>query len=71
LSGCGIAVAQYKILTTSRVPVTLTQQGKRFTVEGRTKILFEDFAISIPTLLFIRSGKHTEVSFRFVAEEQP
>ncbi len=41
-------VAQYKILTTSRVPVKLTQQGKRFTIEGRTKILFEDFAITIP-----------------------
>lgn len=54
-----------------RVPVKLTQQGKRFTVEGRTIILFEDFNIAIPTLLFIRSGNHAGVSFRFTGEQQP
>lgn len=54
-----------------RVPVKLTQQGKRFTVEGRTIILFEDFNIAIPMLLFIRSGNHAGVSFRFTVEQQP
>ncbi len=54
-----------------RVPVKLSQEGKRIIVEGRTKILFDDFNINTPVLLFIRSGNHTEVSFRFVAEQQP
>ncbi len=54
-----------------RVPVKLTQEGKRITVEGNTRILFDDFNITTPVLLFIRSGNHTEVSFRFVAEQQP
>ena len=54
-----------------RVPVKLTQQGKRFTVEGRTKILFEDFNIAIPTILFFRSGDSVEVIFRFTGEQQP
>jgi len=54
-----------------RVPVKLSQEGKRIIVEGRTKILFVDFNINTPVLLFIRSGNHTEVSFRFVAEQQP
>ncbi len=54
-----------------RVPVKLTQEGKRITVKGKIKILFDDFNIATPVLLFIRSGNHTEVSFRFVAEQQP
>jgi len=54
-----------------RVPVKLTQQGKRFTVEGRTIILFEDFNIAIPTILFFRSGDSVEVIFRFTGEQQP
>ena len=54
-----------------RVPVKLTQQGKRIIVEGRTRILFADFNITTPVLLFIRSGNHAEVSFRFVGEQQP
>ncbi len=54
-----------------RVPVKLSQEEKRIIVEGRTKILFDDFNINTPVLLFIRSGNHTEVSFRFVAEQQP
>ncbi len=54
-----------------RVPVKLSQEGKRIIVEGRTKILFDDFNINTPVLLFIRSGNHTEVSFRFVAEQKP
>ena len=54
-----------------RVPVKLTQQGKRIIVEGKTRIRFNDFNIAIPTVLFIRSGSHTDVSFRFVAEQQP
>ena len=54
-----------------RVPVKLTQEGKRITVEGNTIIMFDDFNITTPVLLFIRSSNHTEVSFRFVAEQQP
>ncbi len=54
-----------------RVPVKLTQQGKRIIVEGRTKILFEDFNIAIPSILFFRSGDSVEVTFRFVGEQQP
>ncbi len=54
-----------------RVPVKLTQERKRITVEGNTIIMFDDFNINTPVLLFIRSGNHTEVSFRFVAEQQP
>ncbi len=54
-----------------RVPVKLTQKGKRITVEGRTKILFEDFNIAIPSILFFRSGDSVEVTFRFVGEQQP
>ena len=54
-----------------RIPVTLTHEGKRITVEGNTTIMFDDFNITTPVLLFIRSSNHTEVSFRFVAEQQP
>jgi len=54
-----------------RVPVKLTQEGKRIIVKGKIKVLFGDFNIATPVLLFIRSGNHTEVSFRFVAEQQP
>ncbi len=54
-----------------RVPVKLTQQRKRITVEGRMKILFEDFNIAIPSILFFRSGDSVEVTFRFVGEQQP
>jgi polyisoprenoid-binding protein YceI len=52
-----------------RVPVKLTQEGKRITVEGNTRIMFDDFNITTPVLLFIRSGNHAEVSFRFVGEQ--
>ncbi|MFQ5990392.1 MAG: YceI family protein [Candidatus Methylomirabilales bacterium] len=54
-----------------RVLVKLTQQGKRIIVEGKTRILFDDFNIATPVLLFIRSESHTAVSFRFVGEQQP
>ncbi len=53
------------------VPVKLTQQGKGITIEGRTKILFEDFNIAIPSILFFRSGDSVEATFRFVGEQKP
>jgi len=54
-----------------RVPVKLTQEGKRIIVKGKMMVLFGDFNIATPVLLFIRSGNHTKVSFRLVAEQQP
>lgn len=53
-----------------RVPVKLTYLGRKIIVEGTTKILLKDFNISVPTLLFIRSGDEVEVNFRFVGEQQ-
>lgn len=55
-----------------RVPVRLTHQGRRITVEGSTRIFLKDFNISVPTLLFwFRAGDQVEVKFRFVGEQVP
>lgn len=55
-----------------RLPVRLTYQGRKITVEGSTKILLKDFDIAVPVLLFfLRSGDQAEVKFRFVGEQQP
>ena len=54
-----------------RVPVKMTRGERKITVEGRMRILLQDFNIATPSILFFRSGDFVEVSFRFVGEEQP
>ncbi len=54
-----------------RVPVKMTRQERKITVEGSVRILLEDFNIAIPSILFFRSGDSVEVTFRFVGEQQP
>jgi polyisoprenoid-binding protein YceI len=53
------------------VPIKLTRQGRKITVEGRLKVLFRDFNIAVPKLLFLRSGDLADVEFRIVGEQQP
>lgn len=54
-----------------RVPVKMTRQERKITVEGSVRILLEDFNIDIPSILFFRSGDSVEVTFHFVGEQQP
>jgi polyisoprenoid-binding protein YceI len=53
------------------VPVRLLYQTNKIIAQGSFRLLLEEFNITVPRLLFLKSGNQVEVDFSIVGERQP
>jgi polyisoprenoid-binding protein YceI len=53
------------------VPLRLLYQTNKIIAQGSFRLLLEEFNITVPRLLFLKSGNQVEVDFSIVGERQP
>jgi len=53
------------------VPVRLLYQTNKIIAQGSFRLFLEEFNITVPRLLFLKSGNQVEVDFSIVGERQP
>jgi polyisoprenoid-binding protein YceI len=53
------------------VPLRLIYQTNRIIAQGNFRFMLEEFAISVPRLLFLKAGNQVDVEFRIAGERQP
>ena len=55
------------VLRMIHVPIKLSLHGKKITVEGETHLVFREFGIPVPTILFTPASDAVKITFHLVA----